>query len=326
MLPKTAKGKEAVVRALLSALLLVSTAFSQEAMAYLGTGLKLFDLERYGAAAPQFERALQVDPKLHQARYHLAVCYFNLRQYPRARAQFERLLASGYEKSWDTYYLGRMDLLAGETDEAIQLLESLGDGQPLLDEPFYLASAYFKHGQNEKAILNLKRYIAINPRDFRAHNLLARVYLKSGNNPEAEREFQVSEDLHRYYLEGKKDLMDCRAELSEGAIEKAWQRCGPILETDDVDKLVAAGSLFGEFKAYDYALRLLERALTLDAEAPEVDYDLGYTYFQKKDYQRAREFLAAALRLRPDFFEALALEGSVAYLLRDDKSALQSLR
>src|SRR5262249_48446507 len=168
--------------------------------------------------------------------------------------------------------------------------------------------------------------IAFNSRDFRAHNLLARVYMKDGKNAQAEREFQVSEELHRYYLEGKKDLMECRAELSAHAVEQAWQRCGPILETDDIDKLVAAGSLFGEFKAYDYALRLFQRALALDAEAPEVSYDLGYTYFQKKEYQRARDFLAVALRLRPDFFEALALEGSVLYLLRDDKAALEALR
>jgi tetratricopeptide (TPR) repeat protein len=314
------------MRALLLVCLLAPCAVAEDAVAYLGSGLKLFDLERYREAVPEFERALQLDPKLDQARYHLAVSYFNLHRYPEARQQFEQLQASGYKKIWDTYYLGRLDLLAGQTDKAIEQFESLGGDQPLYDESYYLASAYFKEGQNEKAILNLKRYIAFNPRDFRAHNLLARVYMKSGKNAEAEREFQVSGKLHQYYLEGKRDLMDCHAELSAGAIDQAWRRCGPILETDDIDKLVAAGSLFGEFKVYDYALRLLQRALALDPEAPEINYDLGYTYFQKREYQRAREFLAQALRLRPDFFEALTLEGSVLYLLRDDEAALEALR
>lgn len=323
---KTGKFQQAARRACLLVLFLPSLAFAEDAVAHLGSGLKLFDLERYREAVPEFERALQLDPKLEEARYHLAVSYFNLHRYPEARQQFDRLQASGYKKSWDTYYLGRMALLAGETGEAILRLESLRGEQPLYDESYYLASAYFKQGQNEKAILNLKRYIAFNPRDFRAHNLLARVYMKSGKNPEAEREFQVSEELRRYYLEGKKDLMDCRAELSAGVIEQAWQRCGPILETDDIDKLVAVGSLFGEFKAYDHALQLFQRALALDSGAPEVNYDLGYTYFQKKDYQRARDFLAVALQLRPDFFEALALQGSVLYLLRDDNAALEALR
>jgi tetratricopeptide (TPR) repeat protein len=314
------------IRAFLLVFFLASYSLAQDATAYLGSGLKFFDLERYQEAGRDFERALQLDPKLDQARYHLAVSYFNLHRYPEARQQFETLQASGFKKKWDTYYLGRLDLLADRTGEAIRQLESLRGPQPLHDESYYLASAYFKQGQNEKAILNLKRYIAFNARDFRAHNLLARVYMKNGKTAEAEREFEVSEKLHQYYLEGKRDLMDCRAELSAGTVDQAWQRCGPILATDDIDKLVAAGSLFGEFKAYDYALRLFDRALALDTEAPEVNYDLGYTYFQKKDYPRARKFLAAALRLRPDFFEALTLEGSVLYLLRDDQSALAALR
>jgi tetratricopeptide (TPR) repeat protein len=315
-----------MMRALLLMFFLASLAADENAVAHLGSGLKLFDLERYGQAVPEFERALQLDPKLDEARYYLAVSYFNLHRYPEARQQFERLQASGYKRNWTTYYLARLDLLAGQTDKAILQLESLRSAQPLKDESYYLASAYFKQGQNEKAISNLKRYLAFNPRDFRAHNLLARAYMKSGKKAEAEREFRVSEDLHQYYLEGKKDLMDCRAELSAGAVSQAWQRCGPILETDDIDKLVAAGSLFGEFQAYDRALQLFERALALDTESSEVNYDLGYTYFQKKEYQRARKFLAEALRLRPDFFEALALEGSVLYLLRDDEAALEALR
>ena len=314
------------IRALFLVVVLASYAAAETALAYLGSGLKLFDLERYAEAAADFEHALQLDPKLHQARYHLAISYFNLRRYPEARQEFEKLQLSGYEKRLTTYYLARLDLLDGQIRAAIRRLESARGAQPLNDESYYLASAYFKEGENQKAILNLKRYIVFNPRDFRAHNLLARIYTKTGQSTDAEREFLAAERLHQYYLEGKKDLAQCRAELSTGAVDQAWQLCGPILDTDDVDKLVAAGSLFGEFKAYDYALRLFQKALALDAEAPEVNYDLGYTYFQEKDYRRAREFLAAALRSRADFFEALALEGSVLYLLRDDSAALPLLQ
>jgi tetratricopeptide (TPR) repeat protein len=323
---KGCKWQRIITRALLVVCCLASYALAEDAMADLGAGLKLFDLERYAEAAREFERALQLDPKLDEARYHLAVSYFNIRHYPEAQQQFERLRASGYKKSWVTYYLGRLDLLEGQADAAIRQLESLRGGQPLYDESYYLAAAYFKQGQSEKAIVNLKRYVAFNPRDFRAHNLLARIYTKNGETADAEREFQAADELHQYYLEGKRDLMDCRAELAAGAVDQAWRRCGPILETDDVDKLVSAGLLFGEFKAYDYALRLFQRALTLDTDAPEVSYDLGYTYFRKKEYRRAREFLAAALRLRPDFFEALALQGSVLYLLGDDRAALEALQ
>jgi tetratricopeptide (TPR) repeat protein len=70
---------------------------------------------------------------------------------------------------------------------------------------------------------------------------------------------------------------------------------------------------------------IFERALELDPESPEVNYNLGYTYFQMKDYAQARRYLEPALRLRPDFFEALAIEGTALYMLHDDAAAAKSL-
>ncbi len=299
---------------------------SGDALAHLGAGLKLFDLQRYAEATQEFELALQADPDLVEARYHLAVTSFHLRRYPDARRQFLRLLPTGNRSDWVTYYLGRIDLLEGDWESAIRRLESLEGAEPLQDELYYLGSAYLKRGEPAKAIQVLNRQVKFNPRDFRAHNLLARTYAKTGQSEKAEREFQEAASLHDYYLQGKRDLVDCREQLRAGRAELAWAQCGPILETDDVDKLVAAGMLFGEFASYDKALKFFERALTFDPDSPEVNYNTGLTYFQKKDYARAQRYVEAAVRLRPDFFEALALEGTLLYLWRDDAAALHTLR
>src|SRR6516225_4841165 len=100
---ETDKWRRATMQALLLVFLLGSYAFAEDATAYLGSGLKLFDLERYGEAVPEFERALQLDPKLDEARYQLAVSYFNLHRYPEAGQQFERLRTSGYKPRWVSY-------------------------------------------------------------------------------------------------------------------------------------------------------------------------------------------------------------------------------
>jgi hypothetical protein len=63
---------------LLLVLVFASHAAAESALAYLGSGLKLFDSERYAEAAADSEHALELDPALHEARYHLAVRYFNL--------------------------------------------------------------------------------------------------------------------------------------------------------------------------------------------------------------------------------------------------------
>jgi len=89
---------------------------------------------------------------------------------------------------------------------------------------------------------------------------------------------------------------------------------------------VAVGILFGEFNEYDRALQLFGRAVELDPESSEANYDLGLTYSRKKDYRLARRYLATAVRARPNFFEAVALYGTVLYLLRDDEPAREALR
>lgn len=298
----------------------------EDALGHLGTGLRLFDSQRYSEAAREFELALQIDPNLDDARYHLAVSYFEERRYPDSRKQFERLLEAGYRRGWVTYYLGRLDLLESSLDTAIQRFESLKGPEPLEDELYFLGSAYMKKGEPEKAIEPLKQQVQFNPRDFRAHNLLARAYAKTGHPEEADREYAEAGRLHEYYLRGKQELMECRKQLEAAHPEQAWAQCGSVLETNDIDKLVAVGMLFGEFGFSERALQVFGKALALDPESPEVNYDLGFTYFGKKDYPQARKFLETALQLRPNFFEALALEGTVLYLLREDAEAIKALR
>ena len=321
MVWKSQKGWLSVGMLLVSALY----AFTSDAPAHLGTGLKLFDNQRYSEAAKEFELALAADPSLKDARYHLAICDFNERRYAEARDQFERLAPSGYQKAWTRYYLGRLDLIDGRLDAAIRRFRSLGTAEPLHDEFYYLGSALMKGGRPAEAIEPLRHQIAVNPRDFRAHDLLARAYVKVGRNEDANREFAEAERLHNYYREGKTQLADCHAQLDAGHRDEAWAQCGPVLQSDDIDLLVATGMLFAQGGDFDRGLQFFQRAVELDPDAPEINFDTGLTYFWKKDYDAARKFLAAALAERPDFFEALATEGAILYLQHEDAPARQVL-
>lgn len=295
-------------------------------MSHLGAGIKLFDLQRLPEAAREFEQAIEIDASLHDARYHLAVCYFRQKRFAEAREHFTQLVATGFKKDWATYYLARLDLADGKFDAAIAGLQSLRRNEPLFDELYYLGFAYLKKGEPEKALEILKRQLAFNPRDFRAHDQIARAYVKLGRPQDAEREFEETRRLHEYYREGKTEMMGCRTQLRDGRADEAWAACGRALESDDIDKLVAVGMLFGEFGQSDRARQLFLRAIELDHESPEANYDLGLTYFKEKDYMRARPRLQAAVRSRPNFFEAVALYGTILYLLREDAVAVEVLR
>ena len=43
-----------------------------------------------GAAIPQLEKALQLDPSLQQAHYHLGLSYFQEQRYPEALRELQR--------------------------------------------------------------------------------------------------------------------------------------------------------------------------------------------------------------------------------------------
>jgi tetratricopeptide (TPR) repeat protein len=296
------------------------------AIAYLGAGLRLYALQRYAEAADEFNLALQVDPGLLNARYHLAVSYFEEHKADLARQQFEKLLPTGYRSRWVTYYLGRLDLESGRLDAAIGRLESLESSQPIYDELYYVGSALLQRGKPEAAVIFLRRQVAFNPLDFRAHYLLGRAYLKLGESQAAEREFRQSQRLHAYYLRGKEELTACREQLLAGRDQSAWTRCGSVLQTRDIDKLVAVGTLFGEFHDYRHALEALQKASSLDPQSPEINYDLGYTYYQSGRYVQAFRYSQQALFKRPDFFEALEVYGMALHRVGRDRDARLALR
>ncbi|MGI8959137.1 MAG: tetratricopeptide repeat protein [Bryobacteraceae bacterium] len=293
-------------------------------MAHLGKGAELMRSERYQEAAKQFEEALNEDAKLDQARLNLAICDFELRDYTTARRLFSSLIGSKDQAREATYYLGRVDLLEDHVDSAITRFRSLGDRE-LRDEKYYLAVALLRKQVYAESAALLKQWIAENPRDFRAHQRLGRVLLKLGEQEQAEQEFQRTKDLQNYYMEGSDALRACQRLLTAGKSDQAWQQCGSMAETDDVDKLAALGLAFGSQGDANHARTIWERAVRLDPDSPEINYNLALACFHLRDMAHAKSYAGNAVRLWPDFPEANVLYGTILYMLADDALAKQVL-
>ena len=297
---------------------------SAAAEAHLGKGSELMRNERYGEAAVEFEQALSDDKTLEEARLNLAVCRFELRNY----AEAQKLLGSlvtGKNSTLATYYLARIDLADGNFDSAIGRFRSIDGRSGSRDEKYFLGAAYCKKGQFAEAIEPLRQWIAASPRDFRAHELLARALNKLGRRSEAAREFARTKELHGYYLQGSIQMTNCRELLSAGKRDEAWAACQEMLNADDPDKASAIGLLFGEAGDNAHALAAWDKAVALDPESPEVNYNLALACFHVRDIARARRYAQTALALWPDFPEANVLYGTILYMLADDAEAIRVL-
>ena len=282
-------------------------------------------MERFKEAAEEFQRALAETPELSEARQQLAICHFELRQYSEARQLFQKMIRLNENPVLATYYLGRLDLLEQELDGAVRHFRSLPSPVPFSDELYYLGVAYFKQGKFSEALNTLTRAAADNPRDYRVHQFLARVYQKLGQTQKAEQAFAETQRLHDYYLQGSVGIAGCRSLLLAGQFGEAWEKCQPLIETDDVDKLVGLGILFGKSEEYGHALEIWKRAVVLDPDSSEINYNLALTAYHLKNLPQARQSAATAVQLRPDFFEANMLYGTILYLTAQDNEAIRVL-
>ena len=296
-----------------------------DALAYLGEADRLFRDERYREAVAPYEAALRTDPTLFAARKQLAICLFQIKEYDRARPLFEQFLKSAGNTRLAHYYLGRMDLLNGAPETAIVHLKKVIGPEPFQDEYYFLASANFKLNRLSTCVPLLRKQIANNPRDSRAHLLLARVHSKLGQENAAEREFAETRRLSEYYLEGSAAFKRCRAGLS-GESSQGVDACNALVESDDVDKLSAVGVLFGQAQRYREARESLARAVALDPESPEIRYNLALSCFHLREFEEAKTHVAAALKARPEFPEANVLYGTLLYMAGSDHEAISVLR
>lgn len=310
---------------LFSLLAAFGIAMGDDALARLGAAEQLFAEERYEEAAHEYEAALRADAGLEQSRQQLAICLFETRDYDRARPLFNELALRQRSARLAQYYLGRLDLATGKPDLSIRHLRAVVGPQPFRDEHYFLGSAYYKLDRLPTAAQFLRQAIVLNPRDSRAHQLLARIYRKTGRAVEAEREFAETRRLSQYYLEGSAALKRCSLALSKGDAGFA-EACRPLTESDDVDKLSAVGVILGKAEHHAEAKTVLEKAVALDPDSSELHYNLALSWFYLNLPEDARKHAAAALAIRPDFPEANVLYGTVLYLSGADEEALPVLR
>jgi tetratricopeptide (TPR) repeat protein len=172
-----------------------------------------------------------------------------------------------------------------------------------------LGSVLFERGYSEASETFFRRALQDDPASAEAEYGLGSVYLQQQKNKEARDNFERALKLQASY---------------PGTIPNAWNNLG-ILSAREGDAaaaidffkralqidpahliaLVNLGNAYRQQKEWGEAKMVLQQALEVEADDPEVNYSLGMVSAQLEESDRAYEYLKRAVELRPVYPEAL---------------------
>jgi tetratricopeptide (TPR) repeat protein len=280
----------------------------------------------YEEAAAEFERALAANPTLRLARYDYAICLFAIGRNDEARHEFARVVKEAGAAPETSYYLGRLDFLAGNSSAAIEELKSAANDSKIPDADYHLGLAYLSAGDQKAGLKYLERAEKKNPRDYHVHYRLARFYTSVARKEDADREYALYTQSRDAERETATRMRACNVALDGKDTGRIRDACGALFDPNDPERLVLLGQLYGGHADYADAIAPLQKAVQLDPGSFDAWHNLGLTYFRLQRYRDARQPLEKAVELRPDYFDSLNLLGAVLYMTGDDRAALSVLR
>jgi tetratricopeptide (TPR) repeat protein len=161
---------------------------------HLGLGAALLGLEQHQEAIRELNKAVEANPRLEEAHFHLARAYQVIGQTDESRRElgiFRALKASPFSPLDDRTEFERGlwreagDLVkAGKEEEALELLS--GGNAPGLEPEFLVGALYYWQGRLEEAERLLTRAREISPRIPNLRTYLGLTYLEQGRLEEAE--------------------------------------------------------------------------------------------------------------------------------------------
>jgi len=189
-------------------------------------------------------------------------------------AGLESLANGALEKGIDLY-------LSGNYKEAVKEFQRSMGLAPASDNSIqaanYMANAYLKLDDTEKAIKAYKTSLALNPFVEETHTSLGNLYFSLERYDEAEKEYQEvvklnSNGVNNYAL-GQVYLATERYDEAENVFDKVRR-----LSPEKTDGYFGLGQAYSGQERYEEAIAQFEAALVRDSKLYEAHAEIGYAY------------------------------------------------
>lgn len=284
------------------------------------------DGERYAAVVEELEQALRIHARIPGAHYQLGFAHWSLGDLAKAKAAFQTELGFEPPDAHSLYYLGRIALSEGDTQEAVGRFESALRAGNVLDVRSRLASGYLSLGRVEDAVRLLEETVSRWPERGDSHYLLARGYQRLGRTAEARREFDLAERWKNKLQDEMRGLVELRMLLQDKRLFEASSKAKALAASGDADVMLAAAIALGSNGFHGEALPILRRVIQARPRFPEALYNLALARVSLRQPEQAIPLLNEAIHLRPEFYEARMLLGNLLVQGGANEKAIAHLR
>jgi tetratricopeptide (TPR) repeat protein len=133
-----------------------------------------------------------------------------------------------------------------------------------------------------------------------AHYKLGRLYAAEGRYDRAEYHFKTAMEFDPVHVRAQAAMVKMLAAKSDEAEAKSAADEYIEAVSDSVGGLLRLGQAFMKQELDDYALACYQRALKLEPESAQANKLMGYYYLEKRDQQRAKQYLMRSFEAEPN--------------------------
>lgn len=267
----------------------ITEAYYQLGGLYVASGLNeeaVLVYEKVLELKPEHEKKEEVETVLFTLRYNLGVAHYNNGEYVPARENFRKALKFKPEAEEVKNLLGKIDEILGIAEPKPVVTAATKN---LIEQGI----KYYNFGQYDVAIVQFQKAIEVEPQSVDAHLYLAYAYEKQGEREKAIGEYQKITQIDPNHLDAH-----YRLGVSYNSMGR---RAETIKEYEKVLSLKPSKERLGKISPVLYTFY----------------YEHGMKFYNKKQYQEAKESFQRALQVKPDEPEAAEMFSTVKMLLEE---------
>ncbi len=144
---------------------------------YYNLGNLYYDLKQYDRAAAYFQKGIALQPDFAEAHYNLGNLYYDTGKYELAIEHFEKVIALKPDFAEARFQMGNALYGLREYDRAAGYFEDAIGLNPQFVAAYYnVGDLYYRTGQFDAAVGAYRKAIELNPGNARAHSNLGNAY------------------------------------------------------------------------------------------------------------------------------------------------------